>query len=240
MNVELSRDELCKLLDVIQLCYEAEVPQCLNRVFDQLGNLLPVEAGIFGLLTQCREDGQIRLLSLMTHKYSDRDLQQYAQRPIAKNPVVMRALLDTQPFELSSVQTGATMWPELSCGGNGLACGISGLREDTRTVISISFGQHRLHSRHYTVMQHVAPHLHEAFKRVCLSDRQDCPQIPDLTQREVEVLRWLRDGKRTSDIGRIMSISERTVKFHISNLCTKLGAANRAHAVANAMRLGVL
>ncbi|MGO9433470.1 MAG: response regulator [Terracidiphilus sp.] len=62
----------------------------------------------------------------------------------------------------------------------------------------------------------------------------------DLTQRELEVLRLIRDGYRNKQIADQLVIAETTVNFHIKNLVDKLGANDRAHAVAIAVRRGLL
>ena len=61
-----------------------------------------------------------------------------------------------------------------------------------------------------------------------------------LTARESEVLGWIKAGKNNWEISEILHISERTVKFHVANLCRKLGANTRAHAVAIALQRGLL
>jgi len=62
----------------------------------------------------------------------------------------------------------------------------------------------------------------------------------DLTTRELEVLRLIRDGHRNKQIADQLSISETTVNFHIKNLVDKLQANDRAHAVTIALRRGLL
>ncbi len=62
----------------------------------------------------------------------------------------------------------------------------------------------------------------------------------ELTAREVEVLRLIRDGFRNKQIAEQLFIVEGTVNFHIKNLVDKLGANDRAHAVAIALRRGLL
>jgi len=52
-----------------------------------------------------------------------------------------------------------------------------------------------------------------------------------LTTREVAVLRHLASGKPNKEIATVLSISERTVKFHVSSVMTKLRARNRTEAV---------
>jgi DNA-binding NarL/FixJ family response regulator len=62
----------------------------------------------------------------------------------------------------------------------------------------------------------------------------------DLTARELEVLRLIRDGYRNKQIADQLTISETTVNFHIKNLVDKLGANDRTHAVTIAVRRGFL
>jgi DNA-binding NarL/FixJ family response regulator len=62
----------------------------------------------------------------------------------------------------------------------------------------------------------------------------------DLTDREMEVLRLIRDGYRNKQIADQLSIAETTVNFHIKNLVEKLGANDRTHAVTIAARRGLL
>jgi DNA-binding NarL/FixJ family response regulator len=62
----------------------------------------------------------------------------------------------------------------------------------------------------------------------------------DLTARELEVLRLIRDGYRNKQIADQLSIAEATVSFHIKNLFDKLGANDRTHAVMIAVRRGLL
>ena len=62
----------------------------------------------------------------------------------------------------------------------------------------------------------------------------------DLTTRELEVLRLIRDGYRNKQIADQLSIAETTVNFHIKNLVEKLQANDRTHAVTIALRRGLL
>jgi DNA-binding NarL/FixJ family response regulator len=62
----------------------------------------------------------------------------------------------------------------------------------------------------------------------------------DLTTRELEVLRLIRDGYRNKQIADQLTIAETTVNFHIKNLVDKLGANDRTHAVTIALRRGLL
>jgi DNA-binding CsgD family transcriptional regulator len=73
----------------------------------------------------------------------------------------------------------------------------------------------------------------EAMSRMLGKTRSN---LPPLSSREKEILKWLMEGKSTWDISTILQISERTVKFHVDNTMKKLDAVNRTHAVAIALR----
>lgn len=63
---------------------------------------------------------------------------------------------------------------------------------------------------------------------------------PDLSEREIEVLRLVSAGKSNKQIGAALHIAEDTVKRHVSNILTKLGVADRAQAATEAIRRGFL
>jgi LuxR family transcriptional regulator len=64
--------------------------------------------------------------------------------------------------------------------------------------------------------------------------------IGRLTERELACLRLAADGGTSGEISAATGVAERTVNFHMANAISKLGAANKTHAVALAMRLGLL
>ena len=59
---------------------------------------------------------------------------------------------------------------------------------------------------------------------------------PVLTPRERDVLAWVAQGKSAWEIGEILEIAKRTVDEHAQTAVRKLGAVNRTHAVAIALR----
>ncbi len=61
-----------------------------------------------------------------------------------------------------------------------------------------------------------------------------------LTKREAQILNYIAAGNSNKQIAYILSISEQTIKNHVSSILRKLNANDRAHAVALAMRNGWL
>jgi DNA-binding NarL/FixJ family response regulator len=61
-----------------------------------------------------------------------------------------------------------------------------------------------------------------------------------LSEREIQVLWRMAEGKNNEAIGRDLFVAASTVKTYAKQLFRKLGARDRAHAVAQAFRVGVL
>lgn len=61
-----------------------------------------------------------------------------------------------------------------------------------------------------------------------------------LAERERQVLKWASAGKTSSQIATALSLSEHTVNQYIASCIDKLGVVNRVHAVARAIRLGLI
>ncbi|MFN8373041.1 MAG: LuxR C-terminal-related transcriptional regulator, partial [Anaerolineae bacterium] len=61
-----------------------------------------------------------------------------------------------------------------------------------------------------------------------------------LTEREMEVLRQLAQGKTNKEIADLLVVSEETVKTHVGNILTKLQLAHRMQAVLYALKQGLI
>jgi DNA-binding NarL/FixJ family response regulator len=62
----------------------------------------------------------------------------------------------------------------------------------------------------------------------------------DLTPREIEVLKLLADGVSNQQIAEKLVLSMHTVRNHVQNVITKLGAHSKLEAVATAVREGII
>jgi len=63
---------------------------------------------------------------------------------------------------------------------------------------------------------------------------------PNLTGRELDVLKLIVKGKSNKEIGTELTISEATVKTHINNILTKLGVSDRTQAATTALQRGIV
>lgn len=84
--------------------------------------------------------------------------------------------------------------------------------------------------------------LHPRAARELLTSRRSSPgeeRLPQLTGREVEVLRLVRQGLANKQIARRLGISERTVKAHLTSVFQRLDVADRTQAALWAERHGL-
>jgi DNA-binding NarL/FixJ family response regulator len=72
-----------------------------------------------------------------------------------------------------------------------------------------------------------------------MRNKTDPEGLPELTEREREVLDLLARGAGTSDIAAVINISEKTVRNHLSNIYGKLRVTDRVQAVLRARRAGL-
>ncbi len=88
-------------------------------------------------------------------------------------------------------------------------------------------------------LQLFAVHALDAAQRVLLPAPPQA-DMPSLTPRELESLRWTMEGKTAWEVGSILGISERTAVLHVNNATHKLGCVNKHQAVLRAIRLGLI
>jgi DNA-binding NarL/FixJ family response regulator len=105
-------------------------------------------------------------------------------------------------------------------------------------------------ARGYVLKGHVHRELLETIRAVHGGQKKIPPDIAaelaehatddELTQREIDVLRLIAAGNSNKLIADHLSIGEATVKSHVTNILSKLGANDRAHAVTIGLKRGII
>jgi DNA-binding NarL/FixJ family response regulator len=108
----------------------------------------------------------------------------------------------------------------------------------------------RAGARGYILKGHVHRELLETIHIVFAGRKRIPPDIAtelaehatedELSSREIEVLRLIAAGNSNKKIGDQLSIGEATVKSHVTNILSKLGANDRAHAVTIGLKRGII
>lgn len=92
---------------------------------------------------------------------------------------------------------------------------------------------------HFGYMFYATSHLSELFARA-LPAQAIKPRQPHLSPRELEVLQLSANGKTAYEISKILSLSERTINYHVQNVIEKLNVCNKISAVIAAARAGII
>jgi DNA-binding NarL/FixJ family response regulator len=105
-------------------------------------------------------------------------------------------------------------------------------------------------ARAYILKGHVHRELLDTIRAVDAGQKRIPPEVAaelaehaaddDLTQREIDVLRLIASGNANKQIADQLSIGEGTVKTHVTNILSKLGANDRAHAVTIGLKRGII
>ena len=105
-------------------------------------------------------------------------------------------------------------------------------------------------ARAYLLKSSVRKELLETIRAVQCGQRRVSPELAAeiaehaadnvLTPREVDVLRFVAEGSANKEIAARLSLTEETVKAHIRNILSKLGANDRTHAVSIGVKRGII
>ena len=116
---------------------------------------------------------------------------------------------------------------------------------DTQVLRALKAG-----ARGYVLKGHVHKELLDTIRAVHVGQKRIPPEIAaeladhatddPLTGREIEVVRLIAAGNSNKQIADELSIGEATVKSHVTNILSKLGANDRAHAVTIGLKRGII
>jgi DNA-binding CsgD family transcriptional regulator len=239
----LSERDTLVLLDLINKSTICADEQAYHNLMCGLKTLIPYENAISVLGGKGRDGGmQYHAITLSCppdkreHDRLDRcDHQEavkkkkFAQFPVPRWDGAFSKFREDDFISVTcdgDVRNGCTYGMQDWCGEGG--------------IISISGDFVKQNRRTTTILEFAAPHLHQALSRTVNEIKRHEKSCSVLSPKEMEVLKWLKQGKSTWDMAAILRISERTVKFHISNIIKKLNASNRAHALAIAIEQKLL
>lgn len=183
----------------------------------------------------------------MFNNYSEQWKQCYQTRGYLQvDPTVRHALKSTLPIVWSNhlFESARDMWEEAR--GHGLQFGWAQASRDAHGAVgllTLARSTEQLTdtelSSNQARMSWLTQYAHAAMARLLTPKLAPESQIT-MTAREKEVLRWTAEGKTAYEISQILSVSERTVNFHINNVVAKLGTANKTQAAVKAATLGML
>ena len=151
-------------------------------------------------------------------------------------------LMDIQMPELNGVEAISRIHAEFPGARVIVLTTYSG---DAQVVAALRAG-----ARGYILKGQVHRELLETIRAVHAGQKRIPPEIAaelanhvaddDLSPREIDVLRLIATGNANKQIADKLSIGEATVKSHVTNILSKLGANDRAHAVTIGLKRGII
>lgn len=246
MPSRLTYAELVHVMELATRCLFVGTRDDLVDVISELYSVIPFRKAVMCRLSCVGDKSSI--VEFINHSYGSEWASVYARERFESIDPILR---------YSATNAGAFSWKDVAFNGDdttrrffdaarefGIVDGASfvcGAGTDTnpRTLLSIAGDQSNTLDRTSAILTVFGPHLHEAYGRVLNEDSSEKSPV-ELTTREMEVLNWKQHGKTFWEIGSILGISQRTVKYHFARIATKLEVVGSAHAVAKALRLGII
>lgn len=188
--------------------------------------------------------------ALFIANYPEHYLNEYREKYHQINdPVISRGLVSVAPFswseckgEVKNTSSHSLMFSDQGCAAEGYGFTLhdndgffSLLCVHDMSKINFSrIAQRMAAVQMLLIRTHQFLMLYPKAKNFFVTDSS----VKLLTYREHEILTWAANGKTYSEIALIVGISERTVKFHMSNVVIKLQVSNAKHAISKIRQEG--
>lgn len=186
---------------------------------------------------------------VMLNDYSQAWQQHYqANGYLRIDPLVQRGMNTLMTFAWSGIDATAGptagFWEEARMHGIATGVSIPALAANSvRGMLTLSRGREAITEREWHEKRDALVWLgqmahHGLARRLLLQWRASSGQA--LSRREIEVLRWVAEGKTDYQIAGRLGVTERTVHFHLKNAMSKLEVSNRTAAAVRAVVLGII
>jgi LuxR family transcriptional regulator, quorum-sensing system regulator CviR len=231
---------LAQLFDVISASFNIEnVAQFCQWTNENLQQVMP--HGILMCGIGQMENHGAKILKLLPNNFPAGYIAELHQAGgMAASPVFMQWMQTRRPVLYEPTEhTTDSPWMDNFLRydlQNIAAHGLCDVNSNIATYFSFSRVQGKLGEQHAKLLEMLIPHMHVALIRAFNGSDIDTNKLDEfmfkLTDREHEVLRWLKTGKTNKEISHELSISENTVKNHVQSILDKLDVKSRSEAVA--------
>ncbi len=247
---EFSHNDLITLLEAVYLTAELNNDDDIQILYSKLNQIANFNFSIccsFKLL----ESNHIQIVNTININYPIDWIELYTSRNYHKIDPIFKSHISTfQPQiwahtyrKVNNTTNGFINKSKQFGLLNGFTHGFYERHLAKGSIISFAYNNNiNLDKKDYNILCFIVPHIHNFIIR-CSNKTEGIRNEEStigLTTREIEVLNWIKEGKTNWEISVILSISERTVKYHVNNLLIKLNATNRSHAIAKAFKINAI
>ena len=242
-----------RILTIITECTTVQTADDFSRVVEgPLREVLPHEMMICGIGGVSRAGSYVHKLlyynySFVNYKYYESLLNSEgrADSPLMRKwretqqPVYFQSDRDDADFPADWVQTFKQHKMR-----NTIGHGVMDLTGTYSSYFIFTRLPEEVGPSHAHLLKLLTPHLHLALTRALAT----VPEYPwnlgaakkPLSDRQLEILYWMHEGKTNWEIAKILNLTEINVKYHVDQIFVKLEVRKRVHAVAKAHALGLL
>lgn len=243
----LSKRDAVYLLELIRDCASCSGLNDFIKNVKRLRQLIFFDMAICGF-AMLNDKNVIKAYDVVNIDYPSEWLEVYIARKYHQVDPIVKANFDnfklqywTDTYKLHGHAKEFAFIAEDFGLKDGLAYGLRNYQCRGGSIFSLASNHRMDHNpRAEIILEYVVPHLHQALHRIHDNQESSKKTRNIISQREKEVLSWLKEGKSSWDISHILKISERTVNYHVCNIMQKLEAVNRVQAVSIATERGLL
>ena len=247
---QLTKAECENFIEVLHYAVQSENAEDVKDVLARFQALFPFTRVIGGLAKLSRTGAFEGFTNVLNVSYPEEWIRLYWQKGYFDvDPVLQMALREpgTQHWETTYRKSTSTekqrefmaaakefgLGDGITTGSADPACGIA-------TFCSFASAERVDAKRYVPLVEYFGYHVHLALLRTApKSSRAVAPCVRELTLREMTILNWVKNGKTNWEIATIMGVTERTIRFHVENIFSKLDVTSRSHAVATAIEHGL-
>ena len=246
---QLTKTECEGFIEVLHFAVESESAEDVKDVLTRFQALFPFSRVIGGLAKISRTGAFEGFTNVLNVSYPEEWLRLYWQKGYFEvDPVFQTALgkPETQHWESTYKAASSDKQREFRAAAKefGLVDGITTGSADpacgVATFCSFASAESVDAKRYVPLVEYFGYHVHLALLRTApRSSQAVAPCVRELSLREMTILNWVKNGKTNWEIAKIIGVTERTVRFHVESIFSKLHVTSRSHAVATAIEHGL-
>ncbi|OQW64244.1 MAG: hypothetical protein BVN28_03545 [Nitrospira sp. ST-bin4] len=244
---DFTKSELSQFLEILHYTSQASSEIAVSHVLRIIQKAVPCHYVIGGLSSLDPSTGKHRISKILNVSYPQKWIETYLQNDYSSvDPVLTTYVREFQTntwsnsYEKATTAKAKSFIEEAAHFGlsNGITTGDFDSPHETGTFFSFAGGTEKDNRRYEKVLEFFGHHLHDVLIQFVHSSSDHHKQL--LSQRECDVLNWIKAGKTNWEIAQILGIRERTIRFHVQNIFNKLDVTSRTQAVACAIEGGFL
>ncbi len=246
---QLTKTECERFIEVLHFAAQSENVEDVKDVLTRFQELFPFTRVIGGLAKLGRTGAFEGFTNVLNVSYPEEWLRLYWQKGYFEvDPVFQAALREsgTQHWETTYKAASSDKQSEFMAAakefglGDGITTGSTDPACGVATFCSFASAERVDAKRYVPLVEYFGYHVHLSLLRTAPKNSQAvAPCVRELSLREMTILNWVKNGKTNWEIAKIIGVTERTVRFHVESIFSKLDVTSRSHAVATAIEHGL-